>query len=446
MCGITGFINYKSSELNIRNTIQKMTYSIEHRGPDNIGSWLDSNDGIALGHSRLSIIDLSANGNQPMVSKCSRYVIVYNGELYNNNKLRHELEISIDGKNTKWNSHSDTETIIECISFYGVEKTLMKINGMFAMAVWDKKEKKLFLGRDRIGEKPLYYGWGNGVFIFGSELKSLKENSMFSLEIDRNALSQYMRLSYVPTPLSIYKNCNKLSPGSFLTIHLEGANENDYKISKYWELSIENNYKSYDDVNFEEKVINQLETSIQSQMVSDVPIGAFLSGGIDSTLVVALMQKNSLNPINTFTIGYDYQNLNEANYAKEIANYLGTNHTEQYVTKRDALGVIPNLSHIYDEPFGDSSQIPTTLVSVLAKDKVKVVLTGDGADELFAGYPRYILTHRLWRVLNNIPMGIRESFSSMLNCYPYELLNKIFTLFFSRDLLTKSKKIKYLTC
>jgi asparagine synthase (glutamine-hydrolysing) len=410
-----------------------MNSAISHRGPDNNGTWSDKNSGIVLGHQRLSVIDLSVAGNQPMKSNSDRFILTYNGEVYNHLEIRKELEKS--NKSVKWRGNSDTETLLEAIDFWGIETTLKKIDGMFAFGLWDQKTRSLTLVRDRIGEKPLYFGWqgksDNKVFLFGSELKALKAHPEFNREINRDAIALQLRHSCVPAPYSIYKNIYKLLPGHYL--HLS---ENDLKkkilpVSKtYWSLTEKAIYGNNNKLILGEKDIQKeleahLRLSIKKQMISDVPLGVFLSGGIDSSIVTALMQSQSSHPVKTFTIGFDENNYDEAKYAKKIAKHLGTDHTELYVSSKKALEVIPKLPFIYDEPFSDSSQIPTFLVSQLAKQHVKVALSGDGGDELFCGYNRHIMSKKFSNIFRYMPLSLRKFFSSGLQSISPQSWTKI---------------------
>lgn len=418
MCGITGFlqpIGFKEDIAKV--TAKRMADALISRGPDDSEIWVDKKSGIVLAHRRLSIIDLSTAGQQPMSCPEGRYTIAFNGEIYNHLNMRAELD-----KTSKiiWRGHSDTETLMACISVWGIENTITRCIGMFAFALWDKKKSTLTLGRDRMGEKPLYYGWQgkgeNSVFLFGSELKAIKKHHLFIKNIDRNALCLFMRHNYIPAPHSIYCDIYKLLPGHLLSI---STKQHEPIIKKYWSLKdvaisgVESPIKgSPQDIIFE--LENLLKSSVRQQMMADVPLGAFLSGGIDSSTIVALMQAQSNNPIKTFTIGFNDKNYNEALYAKEIASYLGTDHTELYVTPQQAMEVIPKLPELYCEPFADSSQIPTFLVCQLAKQKVKVSLSGDAGDELFAGYNRYILTQKLWGKLSLLPVKLRTVAASCI--------------------------------
>jgi asparagine synthase (glutamine-hydrolysing) len=389
MCGITGFLDTSRSKSSEQLTLiaRRMSTSLSHRGPDADGVWVDQNTGVAFGHRRLSIIDLSPMGAQPMHSASGRYVITFNGEIYNFKALRQELE----QLGEKFRGHSDTEIMLTAIARWGVEASLKKFNGMFAFGLWDREEQTLYLSRDRAGEKPLYYGWAGKTLLFGSELKALQQHPDFRGDIDRGAVAVYLRHNYIPAPHSIYKGIYKLPPGTFLTIRGFGS---DASPKPYWsakvaaEDGIANPF-----LGTEEEAVNQLDAllndAVKMRMEADVPLGAFLSGGIDSSLIVAIMQANSKRPVKTFTIGFDNRDFNEAESAKLVAQHIGTDHTELYVTPEEAMAVIPRIPTLYDEPFADSSQIPTFLVSQLARRNVTVSLSGDAGDELFGGYTTY---------------------------------------------------------
>jgi asparagine synthase (glutamine-hydrolysing) len=408
MCGIAGFVGGKwVSRTDIATIARKMGRSIAHRGPDHSDIWIGEAAEVALVHDRLSILDLSPAGNQPMTSPSGRYVIVYNGEIYNHQAIRDELaEINAD---PKWRGHSDTESLLAAIDAWGVRGALDRSTGMFAFALWDKAERNLTLARDRLGEKPLYYGRqdANGPFVFGSELKALAAHPQFRPDVDRHALTLLLRYNYIPAPFSIYRGISKLPPGTFLTLRSA-----EPSIEEYWsgaqvaEAGIANPLGLGEDDAINE-LERRLEAAIGRQMIADVPLGAFLSGGVDSSVVVALMQKLSSKPVKTFTIGFHESGFNEAEHAKAVARHLGTEHTELYVTPAEARSVIPRLPHMYDEPFADSSQIPTHLVSALARKDVKVALSGDGGDELFGGYNRYVLTSELWGKISAVPKPLR---------------------------------------
>ncbi|MCL4477639.1 MAG: asparagine synthase (glutamine-hydrolyzing) [Deltaproteobacteria bacterium] len=418
MCGITGFIDIsrqaKNDELYARVT--RMADTLRHRGPDDNGVWVEAETGIALGHRRLSIIDLSPEGHQPMSSACSRYVITYNGEIYNYQQIRKELEAS--GMHTAWRGHSDTEVMLEAIRQWGLEAAIKRFNGMFAFALWDRKERTLYLVRDRFGEKPLYYGWMTKTFLFGSELKALRAHPDFKGEIDRDALALYLRHNYIPAPYSIYRNIYKLAPGTILTLNTL-KKETAPEITPYWlmrdvaEYGVNNPFQSSD-----EEAMLQLDIllreAVKMRMEADVPLGAFLSGGIDSSLIVSLMQAQNSKPVKTFSIGFHEETHNEAPYAKAVAKHLGTEHTELYITTGEAMAVIPRLPAVYDEPFSDSSQIPTLLVAGLARKFVTVSLSGDGGDEIFGGYNRYHIVRNVLKRMRWIPKGFRKSTASII--------------------------------
>jgi len=408
MCGIIGLIDKKSCSKDI---LQGMVDSIQHRGPDACGVWIDEASSIGLGHARLSILDLSKNGSQPMFSSSNRFVTVFNGEIYNHGDLR--TQINSGNSSFQWNGTSDTETLVAGFEKWGVLQTLEKCVGMFAIAVWDKKRKCLSLARDRFGEKPLYYGYQGQAFLFSSELKALKKHPSFSGEIDREALASFFHYGYVPNPQSIYKGIHKLVPGTIVEISLDGKrNINISEYFNYKKIVQEGQNKPFvgSDKDALSTLDNLLVNAVKSQEISDVPLGAFLSGGIDSSIIVSIMQKHSKRPINTFTIGYDEANYNEAVYAKNIATHLGTKHTEKIVSSTEAIEVIDHLSFIYDEPFADSSQIPTYLVSKLAREHVSVSLSGDGADEIFGGYNRYLWADNI----ASMPSIIRKPISNCL--------------------------------
>jgi len=433
MCGIVGYlggdpVNFESSNLLLR----RMTDQIITRGPDSAGTWLDASSKVALGHRRLAVVDLSVSGSQPMTSHSNRYVMSYNGEIYNNAELRDKLLAT--GVQVNWRGQSDTETLLAGFDAWGIKDTVNRATGMFALAIWDKLLNQLTLVRDRLGEKPLYYGWqesgSKNVFLFGSELKSFKLHPQFCSEIDRGSLALYMRYSYVPTPYSIYKGIKKLEPGTILTVSLK---ENSHSKEKYWDsLDVIMKGAKCSFQGTATEISNNLDSvlrkAVSQQMMADVPLGAFLSGGIDSSTVVALMQAESIRPVKTFTVGFNEVGYNEAKFAKLVAKHLGTEHNELYVSSQDALSVIPKLPKIYCEPFADSSQIPTFLVSSLARKSVTVSLSGDGGDELFCGYNRYLYADNLWRNLSRVPSSLRGSISKALNSIPVHLWEKTFSL------------------
>lgn len=426
MCGIVGYWHRGRVE---NSVVKQMASQLRHRGPDDAGVWLDVDAGLALAHQRLSIIDLSFAGHQPMHSKCGRFVLVFNGEIYNHLELRKELEM--EKGHIDWRGHSDTETLLAGLHHWGIENTLTRLNGMFAFCLWDKKERTLFLARDRMGEKPLYYGHSHGIFLFGSELKSLQEHPEWHGTIDRGALKLFMRFSYIPSPWSIYKGIYKLPPATYIVVREQGQSVSNPLI--YWNLKQIITKQRQDKLNKTPKELtDELEKAllkaVHNRMIADVPLGAFLSGGIDSSTIVALMQAQSTQPINTFTIGFQEKEHNEAIHAKAIANFLATNHTELYVTPKETMAVIPRLPAIWDEPFSDSSQIPTLLISELAKKHVTVSLSGDGGDELFYGYHRYIQSYQIWRILKLIPSPMRILCARLMQTVPKVPLEAFFQL------------------
>lgn len=415
MCGIIGFWDRGFRlKTRLRYVAEQMCNSLQHRGPNSSGIWISEENGLALGHRRLSIIDLSPAGHQPMTLSFANYTIVFNGEIYNHLQLRNELEKS--GYLTGWRGRSDTETLLAALLTWGIQITLKKIVGMFAFALWDGKSKILTLARDCMGEKPLYYGWQGDTFIFASELKAFKAHPSFKPKVNRHALKLFMNNNYIPAPFSIYENIFKIQPGTYYSLCLEDGKSCS---ETYWSVgqaanSGKLNPFSGTEQNAIEELNRLLTQSISSQMVSDVPLGAFLSGGFDSSAIAAIMQSQSKLPIQTFTVGFSNQEYNEAVYAKEIAIFLGTKHTEIYVSSDDVFKTIPILPVLYDEPFADSSQIPTFLLAKLASKHVSVALSGDGGDELFGGYSRYYWANSMWQINRKIPQSIRSSFSYLL--------------------------------
>jgi asparagine synthase (glutamine-hydrolysing) len=405
-----------------------MADQLVHRGPDDSGVWVDAEAGIALGFRRLAIVDLSPAGHQPMTSANGRYVIVFNGEVYNFGELRKDLALLGHG----FRGHSDTEVMLEAVSEWGLEAAVKKFVGMFAFALWDKRERLLHLVRDRLGIKPLYCGWQDKTFLFGSELKALHAHPAFSPEIDRSALALYLRLGYIPHPYSIYQGIWKLPPGHILSLRAGAQPSSELAgTARYW--SAREVYETGAADPFRgsaaeaiEELDRLLRESIRLRMIADVPLGAFLSGGIDSSTVVALMQAQSNRPVKTFTIGFHEREFNEAAYAKAVAAHLGTDHTELYVTPRQAMDVIPQLPTLYDEPFGDSSQIPTYLLSALTRRHVTVSLSGDGGDELFGGYPRYAYTRKFWEIIRCFPYTSRNAFARLIHTCKPATYNRLF--------------------
>jgi asparagine synthase (glutamine-hydrolysing) len=397
-----------------------MALALRHRGPDHQGVWVDPKVGIVLCHRRLAILDVSPLGHQPMLSNDQRYVIVFNGEIYNFQEIRSDLQ----GLGHQFRGHSDTEILLAAIAQWGLEKALQRSVGMFALALWDRQERVLSLARDRVGEKPLYYGWSGGIFLFGSELKALRAHPHWGAEIDRNSLALYLRHNYVPTPYSIYKGISKLVPGCILILAERDLHDHSTPEPRpYWSLGegirtgaghahLENDRSAI------QRLDELLRRAVSQQMVADVPLGAFLSGGVDSSTIVALMQAQSTRPVKTFTIGFHDASYNEAQHARAVASHLGTEHTELYVTPKEAQAVIPRLPEIYDEPFADISQIPTFLVSELARRGVTVSLSGDGGDELFGGYPRYAQVSQLWRRIGWLPQAARLAATALIHRIP----------------------------
>jgi asparagine synthase (glutamine-hydrolysing) len=441
MCGIVGLIDPGGAigSGSLGPAVERMADTLQRRGPDDAGVWLDPDLGVALGHRRLSVIDVSMLGHQPMSSASGRYRIVYNGEVYNHAELRRPLEAA----GAEFRGHSDTEVLLAAIEHWGIAETLERSVGMFAFGLWDARDRRIWLARDRMGEKPLYYGWVGRLFAFASELKALRVIPGWRGEINRDALALYMRHNYVPAPHSIYRGVHKLQPGCVIEVSLdecgdaggfsafaEGELAARWGPRPYWSFRgvVEaglNEPLQATEGEAVDAVEAALRTSIREKLVADVPVGALLSGGIDSSTVVALMQQESSRPINTFSIGFMEATYNEAEYAKAVAGHLGTHHTELYVTPKQAMDVIPSLPGIYDEPFSDSSQIPTYLVSRLAREHVTVALSGDGGDELFGGYERYFAGRELWRQIGWLPSVLRRSGASVLERLPAAVVARL---------------------
>lgn len=406
MCGITGFFtsgNQDATEMNV--TVRRMAATLIHRGPDGGGVWIDAAAGIALGHRRLAIVDLSPTGRQPMLSESGRYVIALNGEIYNFRELRPQLE----AKGHSLRGTSDTEVMLAAFEEWGVLESVPRFNGMFAFAVWDRVAHTLYLSRDRMGEKPLYYGYAEDTFLFGSELKALARHPKFQRKVNRDAVAVYLRHNYIPAPYSIYQGISKLSPGCSLELRPESAPV----IRPYWSLQEAAmrgcaSPLTCSSQEAADQLDELLRDAVRLQMAADVPLGAFLSGGIDSSTIVGLMQAQSSRPVKTFTIGFNEEQFDEARYAKAVARRLGTDHTELYVTPQEAMAVIPKLPWSYDEPFADSSQIPTYLVSQLARQSVTVSLSGDGGDELFGGYRIYASVMAVNNLMRWLPSPLRR--------------------------------------
>jgi len=420
MCGLTGFVECARDRpaVELRATVTRMAETLRHRGPDAGGAWVDPAAGVAMGFRRLAILDLSAEGDQPMTSAYGRYVVVFNGEVYNFRQLRDELGAA----GHIFRGHSDTEVLLAAFTAWGIEPALRRLNGMFAFAVWDRSSRQLSLARDRIGEKPLYYGWQGSAFLFGSELKALRAHPAFSADVDRDALALYLRHKYVPTPWSIFRGIRKLPPGSLLTLPFGAAGQTADPVA-YWsarDIVDRGSASPLRDATAATAELDKLlRDAVRLRMEADVPLGAFLSGGVDSSTVVALMQAQSNRPVKTFTIGYEDSDFNEAVDAMTVARHLGTDHTELYVTPGDSMAVIPRLPSLYDEPFADSSQIAVHLVSQLAGRHVTVSLSGDGGDELFGGYNRYRWTASAGRVAR-IPRPLRRAAAAILTSRPPE--------------------------
>lgn len=439
VCGIAGAILNGPHDLTL---VDRMTNRLAHRGPDDSGRWDDPDAGngprIVLGHRRLSIVDLSPLGHQPMASEDGRWMIAFNGEIYNHLAIRAELNAA--GSGDTWRGHSDTETLVAAITAWGLEATLTRCVGMFAIALWDRQERVLHLVRDRFGEKPLYYGWVGGDFLFASELKALRAHPEFTNPIDRDALAAFAARTYVPAPFSIYRDVYKLEPGCILTVTpgaarsapgaapAEGLHDG-LTLARYWSYRDVLAQGAADPIGREEDAIAALDEAlgqaIAGQAMADVPVGAFLSGGIDSSSVVALYQRHSSTPVRTFSIGFAEAGFNEAEYAKEVARHFGTVHNERYVTVAETQAVIPHLPAMYDEPFADSSQIPTHLVSRFAREQVTVALSGDGGDELFAGYNRHFAAPKLWERLSMLPRPLRAAAGAPLSRLPPGLWNTL---------------------
>jgi asparagine synthase (glutamine-hydrolysing) len=428
MCGITGFWEIpETTEAVLRWQVKRMADTMLHRGPDDSGTWVDSEAGLALGFRRLSIIDLSPTGHQPMRSANGRFIIVFNGEIYNYRELRNELEQS----GTRFRGTSDTEVILEGASQWGLERVIRRLWGMFAIALWDRQERVLLLGRDRLGKKPLYYSHVNGTFLFGSEIKALRAHPAFQSDIDRDVLAIYMRHGYIPAPYSIHKKVHKLPPGHYGLL-LQGKQE--LKLEPYWDARrvVEQGLGTPLKLT-EAEAIDQLDLllrdAVARRMIADVPLGAFLSGGVDSSTVVALMQAQSSLPVRTFSIGFHIAGYNEAAWAKAVAQHLGTKHTELYVTPQETQAVIPRLPDLYDEPFADSSQIPTFLVSELARRHVTVSLSGDGGDEVFAGYNRYLWAESIWEHIRHLSAPTRRCLAAAIRRVSPKVWESIYNSF-----------------
>jgi asparagine synthase (glutamine-hydrolysing) len=430
MCGIAGLLTASRID---EAALRRMGDALAHRGPDDAGIWTDPEAGVGFAHRRLAIVDLSPSGHQPMVSADGRFVLNYNGEIYNHAELRRDLEARGQAPDGGWRGLSDTETLLQAIAARGLEAALGQAVGMFAFALWDRRERRLHLVRDRFGEKPLYYGWAGGDFLFGSELKALRTHPGFDAVIDRRALGLFAARTHVPTPWSIYQGIFKLAPASILSLTVEAAGrplgeppregtQNGVRLTRYWSYRDVVRRGLADPIVGEGQALDALDgalsDAVRGQSIADVPVGAFLSGGVDSSTVCALYQRQSSQKIRTFSIAFDAARFNEADYAREVATHLGSVHSEHLVTAREAREVIPLLPAIYDEPFADSSQIPTFLVSRFARGEVKVALTGDGGDELFGGYNRHFQAPRLWQALRRVPRPLRAVAAASLGLVP----------------------------
>lgn len=425
MCGIAGIFGPTTKSADgLSATVQHMAEKLAHRGPDDQGVWVDEAAGVAFGHRRLAVIDLSKDAHQPMVSVDGRYVLNYNGEIYNFRELRSELIQT----GYVFKSQSDTEVLLAAVTTWGVSEACSKLNGMFAFALWDRRDRMLSLSRDRLGEKPLYYAESNGVFLFGSELKAVAAYPGFDRSVDRDVLGLYLRYNYVPAPYCIYKKAYKLKPGEVLTVVMEDRVPRLHATT-FWTARDAVNRGRLRSVIHAEQAVEQLEQllrdAVATRMISDVPLGALLSGGIDSTTIVALMQELNNRPIKTFTIGYDESAYDEGARAIAVANHLGTDHTEIRVTADQARAIIPSLPSLYDEPFGDSSQIPTFLISQAARRAVKVALSGDGGDEVFGGYNRHLWADRVWGGMRRLPRWARVAASHALLAPPPSLWERV---------------------
>ena len=414
MCGFAGFLAPKGLPAAPERIARAMADAIRHRGPDGEGVWIDAEAGLVLAHRRLSIVDLSPAGHQPMVSASGRYVIAFNGEIYNHAEIRKSLEA--DGHAPNWRGHSDTEVLLEAISAWGVTRAIEASAGMFAFASWDRTERTLTLARDRLGEKPLYHGWAGDTFLFGSELAALRRHPAWTGEIDRGALALMMRHNNVPAPHSIYRGIAKLHPGTLLVLRpgsRQAAEQTYWDMGRVARAGHDKPFagSASEAANETERLLKQ---SLAGQMMADVPLGAFLSGGVDSSTVVALMQEMASAPVKTFSIGFSEAGYDEAVHARAVAQHLGTDHRELYVSPAEARAVIPDLPQIYSEPFADSSQIPTFLVAKLARQHVTVSLSGDGGDEVFCGYRRYAYAANVWPKLAKTPRALRAGAAGLI--------------------------------
>lgn len=421
MCGIVGILTLGTAAYDLAARIATMSKSLTHRGPDSVGDWIDKSSGVGFGHRRLSVIDLSPAGAQPMISHDQRYVLTFNGEIYNNAALRRDLNGIV------WRGHSDTEVFLAAICAWGLVEALTRASGMFAFGLWDRHERRLTIARDRLGEKPLYYGRIGAEFVFASELKAICALPDMALEINPEAVSLMIRYGYVPTPYSIYKAIEKLPPGTLLQVSRKC---NVSGPQAWWSITsvIGRGLRTpaeLSDLEATDRLEEILTSSVKSQMASDVPLGAMLSGGIDSSTIAALMQAHSARPVKTFSVGFTENLYDESKYAAKVAQYLHTDHTELIISPQEAMQAIPNLSEIYDEPFGDSSQIPTALICALTRRHVTVCLSGDGADEVFGGYNRYIMGAYYWNTFQPIPMTIKKAVAKFVLSISANTFNSI---------------------
>jgi asparagine synthase (glutamine-hydrolysing) len=423
MCGLTGIWNVERqmSVESLQSAVGAMNLAIAHRGPDNDGVWVDPKSSLGLGFRRLAILDLSVAGHQPMHSACGRYVMVFNGEVYNFQKLKLEIERS-NGFPYSYRGHSDSEVVLAAFSVWGFE-AVKKFKGMFAIALWDLKHQSLHLFRDRLGKKPLYYGWAEDLFVFASELKAILAIPNFQRQVNRSALASYFRFGYIGGDDSIFDGICKLAPGSMITVKSGHRLSSELLKSRYWsaietlESSEDRSLHDLSDSQVVDRFEGVMNSAVADRLMSDVPLGAFLSGGVDSATVVALMQNQASKRIKTFSIGFSEKEYNEAPYAAAVAKHLGTEHRELVLSSSEAMAVIPEMPDIFDEPFGDSSQIPMYLVSKLARSEIKVALSGDGGDELFGGYNRYLWSQSILGILERCPTGLRPLFIAAI-CGP----------------------------
>lgn len=436
MCGFAGFIDVRGvDQAQAEDFTGRVSEVLKHRGPDSFGRWIDAQSGVVLAHRRLSIVDISDAGLQPMESASKRYIICFNGEIYNHKQLRSEIDQEPHGFH--WRGHSDTETLLACIETFGLAKSLKKMDGMFAFCLWDKETRCICLARDRVGEKPLYFGQVGKAWFFSSELKAFHSHPDFLAKIDRHALSAYMKNSCVPGTQSIFEGISKINPGTYVQIN---AQSGQITTNTFWSLNetIQKKYGNLVDENPRQSLnehLSSLETvlgdAVEKQMQADVPLGAFLSGGVDSSLIVSLMGERSTQKIKTFSVGFEDKDYNEAIYAEKVSKHLNTEHYQMNVSDREAIDVIPSLPHIFDEPFSDSSQIPTYLVSKIAKQNVKVALTGDGGDELFGGYNRYTLGASVWTKFSYLPHPLRQVIAKAFLSVPSHILELVLASFFA---------------